>query len=108
MDKNKVTFTVAGSDITILTNDSQEYIRSVAAGVDDKINAYTKNGARITVTQAAILAAMEYADENRRKENILDNIKVQLKTYLDDAAKIKEERDKYKHEYEKLLKKTKE
>ena len=79
-----------------------EYIRSVAAGVNDKINAYTQNGARISVTQAAILAAMEYADENKRKENILENIKEQLKTYLDDAAKIKAERDRYKQECDKL------
>ena len=49
---------------------------------------------------------MEYADENSRKESILNNIKDQLKTYLDDAAKIKAERDHYKEAYEKLAAKS--
>ena len=75
---------------------------SLASGTQEKIEKYVRESAGVSVTQAAILTAMEYADENRRKENILDNIKEQLKTYLDDAAKIKAERDHYKELYEKL------
>ncbi len=107
MDKNKVRFNVAGSEICIVTNDNADHIRSIAAAVEDKIEKYTKSSARVSVTQAAILTAMEYADEDSRKETILANIKNQLKGYLDDAAKTKAERDKYKEEYEKLLAETK-
>lgn len=102
MDKNKIRFTVAGTELCIVTNDNEEYIRSLAANVNDRIEKYTKNGG-VSVTQAAALTAMEFADENTRKENILAGIKDQLKVYLDDAAKIKAERDQYKAEYEKLL-----
>ena len=107
MEKNKVRFTVAGMDFCILTNDNEEYIRSLAAKVDEKISRYVKDSSGISMTQAATLTAMEYADENRRKENILDNIKEQLKSYLDDAAKTKAERDSYKEKYEQLLAETK-
>lgn len=103
MEKQKVRFTVAGADFCIVTNDSADYIGSLAARVDEKIDHYLQSGAGISSTQAAILTAMEYADENRRKENILDSIKEQLKAYLDDAAKIKAERDSYKEQLEKLI-----
>ena len=106
MDKQKVRFTVWGSDFCIVTNDSEEYIRSLAAGTEEKIMKNVSESAGVSVVQAAILTAMEYADENSRKESILNNIKDQLKTYLDDAAKIKAERDHYKEAYEKLAAKS--
>lgn len=106
MEKNKVRFSVVGSEFCIVTNDSEEYIRSVAAEAEARINKYTAAANGLSAFQAAVLTAMEYADENKRKENILNNIKEQVKTYLDDAARIKAERDKYKEEYEKLLQQT--
>lgn len=106
MDKKKIRFTVCGCDFCIVTNDKEEYILSLASGTEEKIEKYVQESAGVSVTQAAILTAMEYADENRRKENILDNIKEQLKSYLDDAAKIKAERDHYKEAYEQLTAKS--
>ena len=59
MDKQKVRFTVCGSDFCIVTNDSEEYIRSLAAGTEEKIMKYVSESAGVSVVQAAILTAME-------------------------------------------------
>ncbi|MBQ6020894.1 MAG: cell division protein ZapA [Clostridia bacterium] len=106
MEKKNVRFYVFGAEFRILTGDSEEYIRSIAADTEARIRRY-HDGGKVTGFQAAVLTAMEFAEENRRKETILDNIKQQLKSYLDDAARIKTERDQYKEAYEKLLEQSK-
>lgn len=106
LEKKNVRFFVCGAEFRICTGDSEEYIRSIADDTEARIRKYTDN-TNVTGFQAAVLTAMEYAEENRRKESILNNIKDQLRAYLDDAARIKSERDKYKEEYEKLLEQAK-
>ncbi len=106
MEKKTVRFYVGGTEFRIVTGDSEEFIRSLADETQERISKYTDSG-KVTGYQAAVLTAMEYAEENRRKESILNNIKDQLKSYLDDAARIKAERDRYKEEYDKLLAQTK-
>ena len=106
MEKKNVRFYVCGTEFRIVTGDSEEYIRAIAEDTEARIAKYTEGG-KVTGFQAAVLTAMEFAEENRRKESILGNIKEQLKSYLDDAARIKSERDKYKEEYEKLLEQSK-
>lgn len=99
-------FYVCGTEFRIVTGDSEDHIRSIAEETEARIRKYTEAG-KVTGFQAAVLTAMEFAEEDRRKESVLANIKEQLKAYLDDAAKIRSERDKYREEYERLLKQTK-
>lgn len=106
MEKNKISFRICGAEFTIVTNDSAAYIHALATETETRIQKYI-TGAGVSSFQAAVLTAMEYGDENRRKENILANIKTQVQNHLDDAARIRAERDRYKAEYEKLLAQTK-
>ena len=59
-----------------------------------------RSNSLITVNQAAVLTALELADELEKSISGADNFRTQIKEYLDEANKAKNERDYYKRELE--------
>ena len=59
-------------------------------------------GNRVSTTQAAILVALQYADDAAKNSGNADTLRSQLKAYLEDAAQAKSERDFYKRELERI------
>ena len=62
MEKQKTTVRVAGKDYTLVSSDSAEYMTRVAAYVDRKISEIAL-AARLPVDKAAVLVALNIADE---------------------------------------------
>ena len=102
MEKITVKLNVAGEDYKLVTEDSAAYLTDLAREVDLKIAEYQKNP-HISTTQAAVLTALEYADKAKKDGSATDNLRAQLKTYLEDAAQAKSERDFYKREVERII-----
>ncbi len=92
---------ICGSDYIISAEESEEYMQTLAGEVDEKLRKALHNG-RLSNTQAAIFVALELADEAKKATAAADNLRGQLKDYLEDAAKAKSERDFYKREVERL------
>lgn len=107
MEKNKVSLKIAGSDYLIVSEEQPAYMHELAQDVDSKISDILKSG-NLSITQAAILAALDYADDAKKNKDSADNLRSQLKEYLEDAAKAKGERDFYKRELDKVTKKGEE
>ena len=103
MEKNKVSLTIAGSEYVVVSEEEPAYTEELASEVDAKISAILKSS-NLSITQAAILAALDFADEAKKQKAAADNLRSQLKEYLEDAAKAKGERDFYKRELEKVTK----
>lgn len=97
---NKVKLNICGIDYHISTDESVEYTESLGKRIDERMNQILKSGALITMTQAAVLVALEMADELSKSEANTDNFRSQIKDYLEDSAKAKSERDFYKRELE--------
>ena len=58
MTKQKITVRVAGRDYTLISPDSPEYLRRVAAYVDRKLSE-TAQAARVPLAGATVLAAID-------------------------------------------------
>lgn len=101
MGKNTYKLKICGSDYIISAEDSKEYMDELALEVDEKLRGVLKSG-KLSSTQAAVFVALEYADEAKKATASADNLRGQLKDYLEDAAKAKSERDFYKRESERL------
>lgn len=97
---NKVKLTICGINYFINTDESVEYTESLGKKIDERMAQILKSGTLVTMTQAAVLVALEMADELSKSENNVDNFRSQIKDYLEDAAKAKSERDYYKRELE--------
>lgn len=98
--KNTVKLNICGINYFINTDESAEYTENLGKRIDERMSQILKKGSLITMTQAAVLVALEMADELSKSEVNVDNFRSQIKDYLEDSAKAKSERDYYKRELE--------
>ena len=101
MNKTTHKLRIANDEYRIVSEESAEYMGELAHEIDLKI-AEIVRGARVSTTQAAVLVALQYADEAKKHGGTSDNLRLQLKEYLEDAAKAKSERDFYKRELDRI------
>ena len=59
---------------------------------------------RISVTQAAILASLEFADAAKKSEITSENLRGQIQEYLEEAARTRTDNEIAKREIERLTK----
>lgn len=97
-----MTISVAGIEVTIHTDEDREYVLRLASQVDEKVTGYLKKGARVTVSMAAILAAMEFCDEFEKNRIAVENMRSQVRSYIDDAMRATNERDRLKAELDRV------
>lgn len=102
MEKNKVKLMVCGTEYSILTDDSAEYAAALGDELDEKISKTVKENFSISVTQAAVLAALEYCDLYKKAEKSADNLRGQIKDYLEDSARARMEVEVARREVERL------
>ena len=98
---NHVAVTICGEDYTLVAEESAAYMQKVGSYVREKMDDVLKN-ARVGRTDAAILTAANIADELFKAQEIAENLRSQLKEYLDEASKSKNEISELKREIFKL------
>ena len=102
MEKNKVKLCICGADYYITTDDDIKYIQTLGDELDLKITKLMRENSRISVTQAAVLAALEHADAAKKAEQTADNLRSQIQEYLEDAARAKTNAEVSRREAERL------
>ena len=101
---NRITVSICGEDYTLLAEETPRYMQKVAAIVDAKMTEIMASG-RISRMEAAVLAAANLADELLKQQSSTENLRSQLKGYLDDMNKAKNELSECKRELFKLQQK---
>ncbi len=104
MDKIKIKINIAGSEFNILSQDSEEYTTMIAGEVNKKINDIQKSNSRVSITAAAMLAALNFCDNSKKAEKDIENLKQQIKEYLSEIAENREETEELKKENQRLKK----
>ena len=99
--KNRVTVTIAGQEYTLVGSEEPSYTEKVAAHVDEKVKEIL-DGARVSLVDGAVLAAVNIADEDFKEVETAENLRRQLKEYLEEATKMKLELSEAKREIFKL------
>ena len=103
MEINRVKLKICGVNYFINTDESVEYTEELGKKLDERMNEIMKKGGSfVTITQVAVLAALELADELSKSEKNVENFRNQIRDYLEDAGKAKSERDYYKRELERV------
>lgn len=91
---NKVKVTICGREFSLRTDDSQSYMTGLAKKVDAAIGEMMDSSANLPMQSAAILTALSAFDELQKANDSIDNIRSQIKEYVDDAGKARAERDR--------------
>jgi cell division protein ZapA len=101
--KNRIPVTVAGHDFTIVSEESEAYVRGVASDIDKEIQSVMSES-HLSLADAAVLAALNAADRARKSSESSDHLRLQVKTYLDETQKLKSELAETRRELSRLKK----
>lgn len=99
--QNRVTVTIDGQEYTLVASEDAAYMRKVAAHVDTKIQE-VRQGGKVSSTDAAVLAALNMADEYFKSLEAAENLRMQIKESLEESKKLNLELSEAKREIFKL------
>lgn len=99
--KNRVLVTIGGREYTFVASEEDGYVQKVASYVDKKISEIVSES-HVALTDAAVLTAANIADEYFKSVETAENLRRQLKEYLEEAARTKMELSELKRELSKL------
>lgn len=102
MPLNKLKLIIAGSSYTINSMDSEAHVLELAQILDGDMRKIMDQSPSASVTAAAVICAMTYLDKVDKSSKGADNMRLQIKQYLEDANKARFEAEKVKIELEKL------
>lgn len=100
----KIRLLIAGEEYNLSTDDDLDYVAQLGSELDEKITALMHANSRISVTQAAIVTALEYADAAKKCEVTAENLRTQIQEYLEDAARARTDVEILRRESERLSK----
>lgn len=99
--KNKVTVTIAEREYTLLADQDTSTVQQIAAYVDAKMREVL-DGGHASLTDSAILAAMNIAEEYFKERQAAENLRRQIKESVEENAGLKQELSEAKREIFKL------
>lgn len=102
MEKNSVKINIAGVDYSLRTDESVELTMELAKEIDSKINEIRTENPFISTSQIAVLIALEYGCNCKKTEKKTEELRADMKNYLEDTAKAQSERDFYKREIDRM------
>lgn len=66
MNKNKVTVYVGGRRLVLISSESEEYVNDIAKKVNERIDVISKAFPQLDARGCAVMAALDYADDEKR------------------------------------------
>ena len=94
---NRVVISICGEEYTFVADETAGYMQKVGTYVDDKMTDIL-NGAKVGRTDAAVLTAVNITDELFKAQAAAEQLRSQIKGYLDQATKAQAEVSDLKRE----------
>ncbi len=102
MEKNKVQIKICGATYSIRTEDDAEYVEGLGEFIDAEMKNIASSNPSLSSIQCAILVALDQADACKKATAAADNLRAQIKDYLEDSARARMEVDVARREVERL------
>ena len=87
--KNKVQVRIAGKDYALVGTETDEYIQKIALYIDKKMNEIMKHNNKLSTSMAAVLTAVNIADDFFRSSSNEDKLKAQLETISNELKELR-------------------
>jgi cell division protein ZapA len=89
--KNKVDIRIAGKDYTLVGVESDEYIQKVGLYIDRKMNEITMRNSRLSTSLAAVLTAINVADDFFKSHENEISLKKEKEAMREEIERLKSE-----------------
>lgn len=103
MTTSKVRLEICGSSYVVNTTESAEYMQNLADRLNLDMNELMSSSKTVSITTAAVMTALSYRDELEKASGSADNMRRQIKNYLEDAATSKMAAEELRRENAGLL-----
>lgn len=100
--RNKVTVKILDSTYTILADESEDYVQSIARKVDAKTREVMAANEHASLTMAAVLTSFTYCDEIEKVLQSTNNLRSQIREYIDEVSKYRAEAEEARRQLTKL------
>lgn len=94
---NRVVVTICGEEYTFVAEESAAYMQKVGSYVSEKMDEVL-NSTRVGRADAAVLTAVNIADELFKAQVSAEQLRSQIKGYLDEAGKAQSQVSELKRE----------
>ena len=94
---NRVVISICGEEYTFIADESAAYMQRVGSYVSEKMEEVL-NSAKVGRTDAAILTAANIAEELFKAQAASEQLRSQIKGYLDEAGRAQSEASELKRE----------
>lgn len=94
---NRVVISICGEEYTFIAEESASYMQKVGAYVSEKMQEVL-DGAKVGRTDGAILTAVNIADELFKAQAASEQLRSQIKGYVDEASHAQSEVSELKRE----------
>ena len=94
---NRVVISICGEEYTFIADESAAYMQKVGSYVSEKMEEVL-NSAKVGRTDAAIFTAANIADELFKAQAASEQLRSQIKGYLDEAGRAQSEASELKRE----------
>ena len=94
---NRVVVSICGVKYTFVAEESASYMQKVGSYVSEKMDEVLTS-AKVGRTDAAVLTAANIADELFKAQAAAEQLRSQIKGYLDEASKAQSEASELKRE----------
>ena len=84
-----VRLNIFGSSYVVITSESEDYMKNLADRLNLDMNELMASSNSVSITTAAVMTALNYRDELEKASGSADNMRRQIKDYLEDAASAK-------------------
>ena len=88
--KKKITVEIVGDSLTLLTDESDDFVREVAMRLNKRMTDLTRNNFRITKYDAAVLCALDAMGEKIKADKRVRTVESQLSVAQQEIRKLEE------------------
>lgn len=96
MDKKKYDVTIAGVEMSILSDEREDFVQKLVSRLDTQITDITIQNKRCSKFDAAILVALDLSSEKVKAEKRVRNLEAQIALYDANLRRMREENIKLK------------
>ncbi len=99
-----VKINICGTDYFIATSEDPSYVTQLGEHIDNMVERLMQQSPSLSLSKALLLCCLNTLDDLNRVNTGTDNLRKQIKDYLDDASRARDEVDELRRELNRLKK----
>ena len=96
--KNKIAVELCDKEYILLSEEGEDYVKSLAAEINRMIEEITFKNLRTSKADATVLTCLDLCDRNRKLTDNNDNMRKQITMYVDEIAMLNKKLSAYERQ----------